>query len=179
MKKTGTVDINTSNNDTHLESETPKNGKNHQILANEIESDRADPSLTLEEQRIGDRTPLGRGYKLHFNDRYKQLPGYTPHWFPEKDVERALDAYYLPVYKKSGETIGQDRYDPTDMGSWVSRPSGSSRDYLLKLRNDLKERDDQLKLDDVRKIDEALEGGGDSVEMKSNNRSITANVQIT
>ena len=102
-----------------------------------------DPTKVLEEQRTRARIGLGGNLKLTFNDIYNQLPGFHPAYFRADQIEFQLSRGYTPVFNKPGETVGQDLYENSDMGSWVSRPSGATRLYLMKISLELYEEDEQ------------------------------------
>ncbi len=168
-------------NDNTREIDSPLIGENDQVLAKDAilgaldEGRRPDPSKLLEEEREGGRVPLGRSLKLTFNDQDGQLDGFYPKWVSTRKLEASMRAGYTPVFK-NGVTVGEAKIDSTDMGSWVSNQSGTSRLYLMKLPQSLRDLDLRNKAAEVKKIDDAISGGMlDDVD----NPHLKANVQIT
>lgn len=132
--------------------------------------DRQDKRFDSAEKRESKgRVPLGTpDMKLGIRDYGGQLEGFVPRWINDKGgrIHDALTGGYEPVFKDdqvlAGE-VGENRN--SDMGSWVSQIVGTQEDgspmraYLMKIKREWYEEDQQAKQKRVDAVDEAIRGG--------------------
>ena len=124
----------------------------------------------MEEQRESrGRIPLGAPQlKLQVRDYEGQLQGYVPRWINDEAdrINAALNGGYEPVFKTDKLKAGQSGEDlNSDIGSWVSKVVDRHQDgtpkraYLMKIKREWYEADQQAKQKEVDAVDEAIRGG--------------------
>jgi len=180
------LDTTKKGGDNTGEADSLENGENNQVLAPEEiqkalrDGKRVDPHRIEEEERMGGRVPIGASLKLSYQHLNDELDGYHLTWQPGHKVETFLQAGYQPVIEGEG-IVGDDRHEVGQMDSWVSRPSGKSRVYLLAIKEELREQDIAATQKISDEIDEAIQGGmlDQRDQGDSGKRGLNANVSVT
>lgn len=115
-----------------------------------------------------ERVPLGGMHqKLTVRDYGGQLVGFVARWRSDRDsnIETALQAGYVPVYKEGVEIGDGHDYNP-DRSTWVTKHGGTHEHgqprkmYLMKIKKEWYEQDQAAKQRQIDKIDEAIRGDG-------------------
>ena len=135
--------------------------------AMEAGRERLEPRAEAEKERGGGRIPLGAPHlKLEVHDYADQLDGYHDRWIVDDGdrILRATRGGYQPVFR-DGIKVGQGEDLNTDMGSWVSQPTGTQKDgrpqlsYLMKIRHDLWLEDQETKRKPIEAFERAIKAG--------------------